>query len=148
MLHQFEEYVFPGGFKNFFNANVSKANKIIRFKINETAAFHVNVTLGWTAYLIVALLAENYFLLIIVILVITFMNGIVHTAALIVLKKYNPGFITGLFLFIPFSAYSIVKLANDRTITGSNWVIIITAAIAGSLLIPLILYLTKKYENS
>jgi len=144
MLHQFEEYVLPGGFQEFFNTNIYNPNGFIRFKINNTSVFHVNVTLGWTAYLFGAFTGNNPPLFLTILLVITLINGIVHTIAFVVLRKYNPGFITGLLLFIPFSVYSITKFANERIITKVSWFSIIIFAITGTLLIPLILYLSKK----
>ena len=141
MLHQFEEYVYPGGFKEFFNSNISG---FVRFKLNDRSAFHVNVTLGWSFYFLAAILSGIYPILLVVALGINLLNGLVHTGAAIVLKKYNPGFLSGLFIFIPFSVYVLRQLAIKDLIISGNWFMIAIFIIAGALTIPMTLYIFKE----
>lgn len=47
MLHQFEEYVLPGGFKEYFNNNIVDPMGFIRNKITDKAILFVNLGLGW-----------------------------------------------------------------------------------------------------
>lgn len=141
MLHQFEEYVYPGGFKNFFNTYIGGKSSIIKFPITDTGIIAVNILIGWELYLLGILFSYSIFTA--VLLLTSLINGIVHTGALLRFKKYNPGFITGLFLFIPFSVYSILQLSRDSLINPVDLLIIIPFALAGTALIPFTLYLCR-----
>lgn len=144
MLHQFEEYVYPGGFKSFFNSYIGGKNRVIRFQLSDTAIIVVNVVIGWGFYLL-AVLFPN-FILVSITLATSFMNGVVHTGALLRFRKYNPGFITGLFLFIPFSVYSMLHLSKNMQ--ANDWFIIIPSAILGTALIPFTIYLFRDKTNT
>ena len=144
MLHQFEEYVYPGGFKDFFNNNLYKKISIIRFKLNDRSAFHVNVTLGWTIYFICAVFAGSNPVFLMIILGITFINGIAHTGAAIVFRKYNPGLITGLFFFIPFTLYITIQFIQNHIISSGDWLLIIISAASGTFAIPLTLFIFRE----
>lgn len=146
MLHQFEEYVFPGGFKDFFNKNIYGKNPIIRNELNDKGAFYINVTLAWSTYLIAALSADPLFLAVLASVNLT--NGFLHSILAIVHKKYNPGFATGFFLFIPFSVYIFSLLVKENVVSGNDWIGIAATTIIGSLSIPFILYLTGKSNES
>jgi len=141
MLHQFEEYVYPGGFKEFFKSNISG---FVRFKINDASAFHVNVTLGWSFYFLAAMLSGKYPVLLVVALGINLLNGLVHTGAAIVLRKYTPGLLSGLFIFLPFSIYVLRQLIINDLIFAGNWFTIVIFIVAGALTIPLTLYIFKE----
>jgi hypothetical protein len=144
MLHQFEEYVYPGGFKDFFNNYIYKEKGIMKFRLNDISAFHVNVTLGWTAFLISAIAGTKGALFFAVILAITFINGIVHTAAAIVFRMYNPGFVTGTFVFVPFSLYISYQLIQSGAVSTASWLTIVVCTAAGTLIIPLTLFLFRE----
>ena len=60
LIHQFEEYVFPGGFKDFFNKNIWNKNKILRYPLNNKGIILVNVLIAWTAYGMSAFFAEKW----------------------------------------------------------------------------------------
>lgn len=147
MLHQFEEYVYPGGFMDFFNSNIYNPNGIIKFRINDKGAFLVNVITGWGAYLVGAVIGAKYPVYLMILLAINFVNGAAHTGALIKLRKYNPGFITGLFLFVPLSIYSAVTFINHGIIDKGSWLVIIAGTIIGILIIPFTLYLAKNNKS-
>jgi hypothetical protein len=144
MLHQFEEYVYPGGFKSFFNSFIGGKNRLIRFPLSDTAIIAVNVFIGWGLYFLAVIIPDS--ILVSVTLITSFINGIVHTGALLRFRKYNPGFITGLFLFIPFSVYSAMQLSGN--LQSSDWLIIIPSAILGTALIPFTIYLFRDKTNS
>lgn len=139
MLHQFEEYVYPGGFKEFFNSNIGGRNRIVKFSITDTAIIVVNVVIGWGFYFLAVMIPD--IILVSFTLITSLMNGIVHSAALLRFRKYNPGLITGSFLFIPFTLYSISQISGN--LQASDWFIIIPLAILGSALIPITIYLCR-----
>jgi hypothetical protein len=101
LLHQFEEYVYPGGFKDFFNQNVWNKTWITRYPLNDFGILWVNVIIAWTVYLYAAMHSTEALWLTVDLLLITLFNGVLHTTIAIIKKKYNTGLFTGLFLFIP-----------------------------------------------
>ncbi len=144
LLHQFEEYVYPGKFKEFYNENILDKNKITRFPLNDKGIILVNVILGWTAYLLSAILGENFIWLAIGLLGVTILNGIMHTIMFIVKRKYNPGFITGLFLFIPFGTFLILK--SIENITPESIIYGMIVFVVGTALIPISILITNRIK--
>lgn len=147
MLHQFEEYVYPGGFMDFFNNYLYGKKRIMRFRIKPVSAFHVNVTLGWGIYLLCAVTGGQSPFFVMIITTISFINGLAHTGAAVIFRKYTPGLITGLFIFIPFSVFVFFSMMNNGLNSGLNWIYIIILAAAGTPAIPITLYIFKEKIN-
>ena len=145
LIHQFEEYVYPGGFKKFFNHNIYNKNPIIRFPLNDAGILIINIGLGWSAYLISAINGDNLMWLATGLLCITLLNGILHTMLFIYQRKYNPGFLTALFIMIPFASYMLIKFESlfpsDLFITG------IYVFLIGAVLIPIFIFLTNLLQE-
>src|ERR1700689_786958 len=57
-LHQFEEYVFPGGFKEFFNTKVL-GSPVAAEPLNARASMWINVPIVYVAFPISAVLATT-----------------------------------------------------------------------------------------
>ncbi len=146
LIHQFEEYVYPSGFKEFFNENIYNKNLIIRFPLNDKAIILVNVFLGWTAYLISAVNAEKSIQLAIGLLAVTILNGFLHSFMFVIKRKYNPGFVSGFFLLIPFGIYMMLRLANNISsdIMVSGFIVFVI----GSAFIPLSIFITNRMKNT
>ena len=142
LLHQFEEYSFPGKFKEFYNLNIWNKNPITRFQLNNKGVLMVNVVLAWTAYLIAAIYGDKLIWLTIGLSGITILNGIMHTLMFFKLRKYNPGLITGFFMFIPFGLFLIINLKENLKI--GSWILGGMVFMIGSILIPLSIRLTNK----
>jgi hypothetical protein len=142
LLHQFEEYVFPGGFKTFFNTNIYGKTAIMQSPLTDTGILIVNVLIGWSAYGASAWHGTSMLWLAIGLALITITNGIMHTAIAIFQSKYNPGVVTGSVLFIPFGIYfldRLLPLATASDVTGGVIVFII-----GTMSIPAGVYLSSK----
>ncbi len=58
------------------------------------------------------------------------------------LKKYNPGLITGLLIFIPFGIFLLTRIAGN--IEQKYWMMILIVFIIGTVSIPLTIKLTNK----
>jgi|GEM_PF-1438022 len=142
LLHQFEEYIYPGGFREFFNRTVQIKNASTKTPLNTGGIVLVNVVFGWTAYLISAISGIHNLWLALGLLGITVSNGILHAAMALIKRKYVPGLISGLFLFIPFGVYVIIKILNLTA--GENVMPAITVFIAGTFIIPLSIIITNK----
>lgn len=142
MFHQFEEYVFPGGFQNFFNEEILNKSLKIKIQLSNSGILIVNVLFGWTFYIISAVIAESALWFSAGIVAITIINGVLHSAAALVKRKYNPGLITGIVFFIPLGVYFFYNIRSDL-----NFIFILKGAaiaITGCLIIPSMVYLTGR----
>ncbi|MEM7670662.1 MAG: HXXEE domain-containing protein [Pseudomonadota bacterium] len=109
MIHQFEEHD-DGRFKSFINDMVGDAHR----GLDDTAIFVVNFFGVWVLLALVILAARlidtgwgavaAYLMLI---------NGIVHVMPAILLKRYNPGLVTGVALFGPLGTLILITTGPD-----------------------------------
>jgi Protein of unknown function with HXXEE motif len=142
LLHQFEEYSYPGKFKDFYNNNILNKNAITRYPLNEKGVLIVNVVLAWTMYIFASFVGIKAIWLTFGLVGITILNGIMHSIMFIKLKKYNPGLITGALIFIPFGFYLLTRLEEYATFI--NIILGLIIFIIGTALIPVFIYLTNK----
>lgn len=107
LLHQLEEYRFPGYFPHMLNKTLFHSKNPERFPLNPQSAFIINVCMGWSVYLLAVLFAEKALWLAIASLMISVGNIIAHTLLFNLKGKtfYNPGMATALLLFLPISIY-------------------------------------------
>ncbi len=116
MLHQTEEYVFPGGFGKFFNRDIFKL-ETENEPIDENFIFFVNIFLIWIVLPLFGLLAIKNYQYGLWIPYFSFFAGIAHIALAIKAKKlYNPGLIVSLFLNIPIGLWSILFLIKENVL--------------------------------
>ncbi len=144
MFHQFEEYVYPGGFKDFYNTQIFQKTRITSAQLSDEGILLANIVVGWTAYIMAAILNISAPAFAVGLLLITIGNGILHTALAIARRKYNPGFITALFAFIPFGIY-VIYLMSEYMVDG-DWIGAIAILFFGSALIPLGIYITSSLK--
>ena len=107
MLHQTEEYIFPGGFGQFFNKDIFKL-ETENEPIDENFIFFVNVILIWITLPLFGLLSTINYNFGLWIPYFSFFAGVAHIAlAIKAKKKYNPGLIVSLILNIPVGAWIV-----------------------------------------
>ncbi len=146
LLHQFEEYAYPGGFKRFYNENIWNKSFLTRHPLSNAGIILVNIGLAWTVYLYSALTHEAQLALAIGLLGVSLLNGLLHSILWAYLRMYNPGAFTGLFLFIPFSIYAllrIVELAPAQDVRAG-----ITVFIMGVLLVPTFIFAAYQLKKT
>jgi hypothetical protein len=105
-LHEFEEYILPGGFLAFFNTKVL-GSKDPEIPLDVTRSFWINVPLIFVAYPFSAILATwlgldwgiwvAYF---------SVANALSHVV-MFFQHRYNPGFFVSLFVNIPVGVFTI-----------------------------------------
>ncbi len=114
MLHQTEEYIFPGGFGQFFNKDIFKL-ETENEPIDENFIFFVNVILIWITLPLFGLLSTINYNFGLWIPYFSFFAGVAHIAlAIKAKKKYNPGMIVSLVLNIPVGAWIVYYLYSHR----------------------------------
>ncbi len=113
MLHQTEEYIFPGGFGKYFNTKIFKL-ETAEGPVDENFIFFINVILIWIVLPVFGLLSTINYQFGLWIPYFSFFAGIAHVAlAIRAGKLYNPGMIVSLFINIPVGLWSIVYLLNQ-----------------------------------
>ena len=112
MLHETEEYVFPGGFAEFFNIGIFKLDTADE-PLGENFVFYVNVILIWIILPVFGLLSIRDYQYGLWIPYFSFFAGVAHIALGIkARKRYNPGLIISLLLNIPVGTWSILYLVD------------------------------------
>jgi len=110
MLHQTEEYVFPGGFGKYFNTEIFKL-ETEDGPMDQNFIFFVNILLIWLALPIFGLLSTTDYAYGLWIPYFSFFAGISHILLAIRAKKlYNPGLVVSLLLNIPVGLWSVFYL--------------------------------------
>jgi len=147
MLHQTEEYVFPGGFEKFFKTKILKIEGEDGL-LNPTSIFLLNVILIWIALPFFGLLSTIEYEFGLWIPYFSLFAGIAHILlAIRAGKLYNPGLFVSLFLNIPVSSWSIIFLINRGILSGFlNLHFMVGLAINASLPVIAVIWL-RKYKK-
>ncbi len=112
MLHQTEEYIFPGGFGRYFNTKIFRL-ETEEGPVDENFIFFVNVLLIWIALPVFGLLSTLDYSYGLWIPYFSFFAGIAHILLAIKAKKlYSPGLFVSLLLNIPVGFWAIQYLRN------------------------------------
>lgn len=136
MLHQTEEYVFPGGFVRFFNRDIFKLDTDDG-PVDEDFSFAINMLYIWVALPVCGLLATldprlglwtPYFSL---------FAGVAHIAlALRAGKLYNPGLVVSLLLNIPVGVYAAARLVQLGALANPWFNVHLLIGLGFNLLLP------------
>jgi hypothetical protein len=119
MIHETEEYIFPGGFGKFFNIDILKLDTEDK-PVDENFIFYVNVILIWIILPVFGLLAANHLQYGLWIPYFSFFAGVAHIALGIkARKRYNPGLVISLLLNIPVGAWSIFYLVDHGILSNA-----------------------------
>ena len=149
-VHEFEEYIFPGGFLEFFNKNPLGSNQA-EYPLTKIGSFWINIPLVYIAMPFSAILAHfcgikwglwtAYF---------SFLNAFAHVMMFFVFgRKYNPGLIVSILLNIPVAIYMSWYFWSNNLITvQTNVISIIVAVLAqASMMIYGFAYLVPKMKK-
>jgi hypothetical protein len=121
-LHEFEEYILPGGFLKFFNTKVL-GSKDPEIPLDVKRSFWINVPLIFVAYPLSAVLATElglawgiwtaYF---------SVANALSHVV-MFFQHRYNPGLVVSLLVNIPVGVFTIWYFISHQLITVQAHVI-------------------------
>jgi hypothetical protein len=138
MLHETEEYIFPGGFGKFFNRDIFKLQTDDK-PIDEKFIFFVNVILIWIILPLFGILSLKNYSFGLWIPYFSFFAGVSHIALGIKSKKiYNPGLIISLTINIPVGAWTIYYLYSQGIINSYIFNINCAIGLAANLVLPVI----------
>jgi hypothetical protein len=136
-LHQFEEYVFPGGFMETFNRQILGSNER-EWPISKKEVFWINIPLIYIAFPSSAILAGTVDISIgIWTAYFSILNAISHVGVFVKKRKYNPGLFVSVFLNIPFGVFTVWYFYSNDVISvlGHLVGILLAVAVQGGLMI-------------
>ena len=112
LLHQTEEYIFPGGFQRFFNRDVFRLPEDDQ-PLNINYIYHINVWATWIILPLFSFLSMIDYQWGLWIPYFSIFAGLGHVILGIKAKKiYNPGLIVSLLLNIPIGIWVVWKLSG------------------------------------
>lgn len=121
MIHQFEEYVWPGGFQKEINRIISKEESVEILTSKDT--FFINILFIWVLTPVLIIFAHFSVIFPIIMVTIVGVNGLTHIFAAIRFQKYNPGLIMSILFNIPLSIYILTVIYRDYMSTVSEYLI-------------------------
>lgn len=132
LVHQAEEYEFPGYFPRMVNTVLFESHTPDRYPLNANTAWIINVGLGWVLYILAIVFAEHAVWLAIATIVVSLGNVFAHSLLFNLKGRtlYNPGLLTALLLFLPVSIVFFVYLARHDLLDPANLIVGIIAGMA------------------
>ena len=148
MIHQFEEYVYPGGFKEELNKvllNEKGSSEILTDK----AALVVNIGFIWVLTPVLIVLGALSIIFPVILMTLVAFNGFIHLVMSIRFKRYNPGLIASLIFNLPLGLYVLIGLSLNSLATGIELLIgIIIGLILHMGLLVFLLIKKRKYTKA
>ncbi|MGA9190324.1 MAG: HXXEE domain-containing protein [Anaerolineales bacterium] len=122
-LHQFEEYRFPGTFPGMMNTVMFNSPHPDRYPLNTNTALVINVSVGWLAFLMAALLGAGALWLGIATMLVSIGNVLAHTFLFNIKggTRYNPGMLTAITLFAPIAISFGYVVVVGSSATPIDW---------------------------
>jgi hypothetical protein len=121
LLHQAEEYRLVGTFPGFINKKIFNSNLPDRFPLNTNTSFIVNVFVGWSLYLLAAIIGQKALFLGLATILVSFGNLIAHTFLFNIKAKtfFNAGLVSSWLFFAPcIYCFFYLVLKNDMASTS------------------------------
>ena len=143
LVHQFEEYRFPGFFPGHYNGGVFKSPMPDRYPLNTQSALVVNIGFGWPIYLIPVFLPQYAWLGLAPVL-FGFGQVVIHGVVfpLRVKRAYSPGILSAVLLHLPIGIAYILAIQP----TGFDWLIafiLLPLVTLSALVVPIRLFQDK-----
>jgi hypothetical protein len=118
-LHQIEEHLWPGGFRQFTDAHVFHSGND-DWPVDVGGVALVNTAYVWLPIGLAALFPETLRWVGLAWVGLTLINGIIHIVTTIRLRIYNPGLVTGVVLLVPFTALFLALEVSRGALTGGE----------------------------
>jgi Protein of unknown function with HXXEE motif len=128
MLHQIEEHLWPGGFREFTNAHVFKSGRS-DWPLDTGGVALVNIGYVWLPLALAVAWPAALRWLGLAWVALTLVNGISHIATSARLRIYNPGLVTSLVLFLPFTIWLLWHEAAAGMLSGAEIGLLLVAGV-------------------
>jgi hypothetical protein len=125
MLHQYEEHD-ADRFRLFINVNIGGGEEVL----SRFAVFVINIGGVWCVdALAFGLAAKMRIGLGLIAVYLSLINGVTHCLMAVVMRRYNPGLITSVLLFIPLGIATLWMVASAGDTTWTDHLIGFAAAL-------------------
>jgi hypothetical protein len=118
-LHQIEEHLWPGGFRQFADAHMFHSGND-DWPVGMGGVALVNIGFVWLPVGLAIAFPEQLRWVALGWVGLTLINGIIHAATTIRLRIYNPGLVTGIVLFLPFTIFVLAHEVAHGALTGPD----------------------------
>ena len=117
-VHEFEEYIYPSGFLNYFNRH-AMGSKRGDYPLTTIGSFWINIPLVYIAMPFSAVLAHFFGLAFgLWTAYFSVLNALSHVGMSVIFKnKYNPGLIASVCLNIPFGMYTVWYFVSHNLVS-------------------------------
>lgn len=149
MLHQIEEHLWPGNFRQFANAHVFKSGND-DWPVDEGGVALINIGYVWLPVGLAALFPGPLRWVGLGWVGLTLINAITHIVTSIRFRIYNPGLVTSIVLFLPFTIWMLAREVSAGMLSGLQVVLILILGVllhipvAGLFVVP---YLRARDKN-
>jgi hypothetical protein len=148
MIHQFEEYVYPGGFKEELNKVLLNENSSSEI-LTDKAALVVNMGFIWILTPVLIVLGAFSVVFPVILMTLVAFNGFIHLVVSIRFKRYNPGLIASLIFNLPLGLYVLIGLGLNSVASGLELFIgVIIGIILHLGLLVFLLIKKRKHSNA
>lgn len=128
MLHQTEEHLWPGGFRQFANRYVFRSGDA-NWPVDIDGVALVNIGYVWLPIALAIAWPDAFRWLGLGWIGLTLVNGISHIASSIRFRVYNPGLVTSIVLFLPFTVWALAVEAESGRLSGGEIAALIVAGV-------------------
>jgi hypothetical protein len=119
MLHQTEEHLWPGGFRQFTNARVFESGRD-DWPVDAGGVALVNIGYVWLPVALAALFPQGLRWLGLGWVALTLINAVTHIVTSIRFRCYNPGLVTAIVLFVPFTVWVLASEVSRGLLSGGE----------------------------
>jgi hypothetical protein len=119
MLHQTEEHLWPGGFRQFTNAHVFESGRD-DWPVDAGGVALVNIGYVWLPVVAAALFPQALRWVGLAWIGLTLINAITHIVTSIRFRGYNPGLVTAIVLFVPFTVWALLHEAGRGLLSDAD----------------------------
>jgi hypothetical protein len=130
MVHQIEEHLWPGGFRQYANAQVFRSGRD-DWPVGAGGVALVNIGMVWLPIILAALFPVSLRWIGLGWIGGTLVNAVIHIVASLRLRDYNPGLVTAVLLFLPYTTGAFYLLVSRGALTGTQ----VTIAVFAGLLV-------------
>jgi hypothetical protein len=128
MLHQIEEHLWPGGFRQFTNAHVFESGRD-NWPVDAGGVALVNIGYVWLPVAAAAVFPSALRWLGLGWVALTLINAVTHIVTSIRFRCYNPGLVTSIVLFVPFTVWVLVHEVSRGLLTGGEVALLVLLGI-------------------
>lgn len=123
LIHQFEEYRWPGTFGGLFNIAIFKSTRPDHYPLNPHSAMIINLLIAYIFYLLPVLFPTVIWLGLAPVFM-GFFQIVWHGvfANLKIRSFYNPGLFTAIFLHLPVGIWYITYITTHHLVSLSDWI--------------------------